>query len=198
MFQTASGVVIPFPEMIKEEFQTFENRILFNLSFENLKSFVNEFIDQLPEPMFFVLEMPMSQQEEAQLRTDDTQSFHKKICYLEGQSKEQISNIFNNYGEILLNDGISQFAVYSHAVKDGFYIQKYKVVSIYSHAPEKYIDFLKNYGLEQTDNLITAWDTFSQESPGQAERVEINEVDIYCVYDELMKMGMYVAKITED
>lgn len=31
MFQTASGVTIPFPEEMKEEFQVFEHCIRFNL-----------------------------------------------------------------------------------------------------------------------------------------------------------------------
>ena len=198
MFQTASGVTIPFPERIKEEFQVFENRILFNLSFEKLEPLVEEFLDQLLEPLFLVLEIPLSQQEESELRKGDIHSFHKKICYLDGQSKDQIKAILNKYGTLLLNDGLSQFAVYSHTTKDGIYIQKYKIISIFSNMPTEHIQFLKNYGLAQTDNLINAWDTFSYETPGEAWRIEINGIDIFDVYDDLVKMGMYIAKIAED
>ena len=198
MFQTASGVTIPFPEKIKEEFQVFENSILFNLSFEKLKPLLEEFLSQLSEPLFFVLEMPLSRQEEAELRKEDTDSFHKKICYLDGQSKNQIKAIFNKYGSLLLHDGMSQFAFYSHATKDGVYIQKYKIVRIYGNRPEKYIGLLKNYGLKQTDNLITAWDTFSHETPGEVQRVEIDGIDMYDVRNALLEMGMYVAKIVKD
>ena len=195
MFHTASGVTIPFPDRIKEEFQIFENSILLNLSFEKLEPFIKDIIDQLAEPMFFVLEMPLSQQEESELRNDNTSPFHKKICYLDGQSKKQIYDILVNYGDILFNDGISQFAIYSHVAKDGIYVQKYKIVSLFSSAPERYIDFLKSYNIVQTDNLFTVWDTFSYDAPGEVHKVEINGIGIFDVYRELVKMGMYVAKV---
>ena len=198
MFQTASGVIIPFPERIKENFQVFENRILFNLSFEKLKSVIEDFLNKLSEPLFFVLEIPLSRQEESELRKDDTHPFHKKICYLDGQSKDQVRDIFNEYGTLLLNDGISQFAVYSHVAKDGIYIQKYKIATIYSSKPAEYIELLKSYGLVQTDNLITAWDTFSHEAPGRAQCIEIDGINIFDVYDNLVKKGMYIASIAED
>jgi len=197
MFQTASGVAIPFPERIKEEFQIFENSVMLNLSFEKLKLFIDEFLEQLVEPMFLVLEIPLSKQEESELRKDDTFPFHKKVCYLDGQSKKQIKDILIKYSTLLLNDGISQFAIYSHATKDGVYIRKYKIVSIYSYNPEKYIQFLESYGLIQTDNLLTVWDTFSHETPGQVEKVRVNETDIFNVYDDLVKIGMYVASVVE-
>ncbi|MCL2857467.1 MAG: hypothetical protein FWE19_07115 [Oscillospiraceae bacterium] len=64
MFRIASGVTIPFPERIKEEFQVLEKSITLNLSFEKIQSFVNQFINQLLEPLFFVFELPLSEQEE--------------------------------------------------------------------------------------------------------------------------------------
>ena len=198
MFQTASGVVVPYPEKIREEFQLFEKSILINLSFEKLEALVNEFYGQLTEPLYFVLELPLTQQEEAKLRKDDTNPFHKKVCYLDGQSKEQVRAIMHKYGALLLNDGLSQFAIYSHVTKDGIYIEKYKVVSIFSNKPEEYIELLKKYGLTQTDKLFTVWDTFSHETPGIAERIELNGISIYEVYEELEKAGMYVAKIVPD
>ena len=198
MFQIAHGVTIPFPEKIKEEFQVFEKSILLNLSFEKLEALVVEFFEQLEEPLLFVLELPLTQQEEAGLRKDDTCPFHKKVCYLYEQSKEQVRVIMHRHGALLLNDGLSQFAIYSHVTKDGIYIQKYKVISIFSDMPEEYIELLKKYGLTQTDKLLTVWDTFSYETPGRAEKVELNGTDIFGVYDELEKAGMYVAKIVPD
>jgi len=198
MFETASGVNVPFPEKIREEFQIFDTSILFNLSFEKFESILAKFLEQLLEPLFFVLEIPLSQREESELRKNDSYPFHKKVCYLDGQSKEQILVILNLYGDLLLNDGMSQFAVYSHATNDGIYIQKYKIASIYSQEPTKYRGFLESYGLTQTKNILTVWDTFSHESPGQVQRVEADGIDVFKVYDELVKIGMYDAKIVED
>ena len=38
MFNTASGVKIPFPERIEEKYFIEENRIIFNISFEKAKA----------------------------------------------------------------------------------------------------------------------------------------------------------------
>jgi len=197
MFQTASGVMVPFPERIKEEFQIIDSSILFNISFEKLRSLIYKFVEQLSEPLFFVLEIPLSEKEESELRENTSCPFHKKVCYLDGQSKEQIMEIFALYGELLLNDGISQFAIYSHATKDGIYIQKYKIASIFSHEPTKYIELLESFNLAQTKNIVTVWDNFSSETPGQVQRIEIDGINIFDVYDELVKKGMYIAKVVE-
>jgi len=198
LLQFASGVTIPFPENIKEEFQVFEKSIIFNLSLKKIKLVIDDFLNQLSEPLFFVLEIPLSQQEETEIRKDNNNPFHKKVCYLDGQSKEQISAILQKYGDLLFNDGMSQFAIASHMTNDEIYIQKYKVITIYCNEPIKYVNLLKKHGLIQTDNLLTAWNTFSDETPGHVQTIELDGINVYDVYDELVKSGMYVAKIAED
>jgi hypothetical protein len=198
MIQTAFGITLPFPEKIKEEYQLYEHSVMFYVSFEKIEPMLNEFIRQLEEPLFLVLELPLSQAEEEQIRQSDADPFHRKVCYLDGQTKEQINKIIQRYGELLLNDGMSQLAVASHVTKDEIYIQKYKIISIFCYEPSKYIDFLKKYGLTQTDALVTPWDTFTRETPGEVRSVEMNGISVYEVYDELVKMGMYEAKIVED
>lgn len=197
MYQTASGVTIPFPEKMKEEFQVFEHSVRFNLSFEKILPMLDEFLDGLEEPLFIVLQLPLTQQEEVGLRKDKTDTLHQKVCYLDGQSKEQVEAILQQYGDLLLNDGMSQFAIASHATHDEMFIQKYKLIDIYCNAPSNYYHFLKKYSLTQTDKLVTAWDTFSHETPGEVRRIEMNGIHVFDVYDELVKLGMYDAKIIE-
>ena len=50
---------------------------------------------------------------------------------------------------------------------------KYNVLTIYSHNIEKYNDFFEKHSIEKVENLITAWDTFSQEHPGQSDKYKI-------------------------
>lgn len=114
MFQTAPGVTIPFPEKIQEQFQVYEGQLIrANISFEKLRPILTEFYQSLPEPLFFVLQMPLSIQEERQLGCDEI--LHQEVCYLDGQTREQMDSIFHSYGQILLEDGMSQFAIASHA-----------------------------------------------------------------------------------
>ena len=196
MFQTASGVTIPSPEKIQEQFQAYEEQcVRANISFEKLNPMLTEFYHSLPEPLFFVLQLPLSIHEERKM--GDSNTFHQEVCYLDGQTKSQIDDIMEKYGQILLEDGMSQFAVASHVNNEEMFIQKYKLTAFYSSFPRRFIPFLKRYGLTETDNLITVWNTFSQETPGECRRVSINGFDVYDVAEQLKKQGMYRAKIIE-
>lgn len=196
MFQTAPGVTIPFPDKIQEQFQVYEgNSIYANISFEKLKPILTEFYHSLPEPLFFVLQLPLFIHEERKLK--DSNTFHQEVCYLDGQTKSQIDDIIEKYGQILLEDGMSQFAVASHVNNEEIFIQKYKLTAFYSSSPRRFIPFLQRYGLTETDNLITVWNTFSQETPGECRRVSINGFDVYDVAEQLKKQGLYRAKIIE-
>lgn len=196
MFQTAPGVTIPFPDKIQEQFQVYEGKSIYaNISFEKLRPILTEFYHNLPEPLFFVLQLPLLMHEERKL--GDSNTFHQEVCYLDGQTKSQIDDIIEKYGQILLEDGMSQFAVASHVNNEEIFIQKYKLTAFYSSSPRRFIPFLQRYGLTETDNLITVWNTFSQETPGECRRVSINGFDVYDVAEQLKKQGMYRAKIIE-
>lgn len=197
MFQTALGVTIPFPEKIKEEFQFMEHGFRFNISFEKIRPMLDDFVEQLEEPLFIVLQLPLTQSEEDNLRKSNNDPLHQKVCYLDGLSKEQVTAILQQYGNLILNDGISQFAVASHASNEEIFIQKYKLTDIYCSDSEKYLGLLKKYNLKEIDQLISVWDTFTHETPGEARRIEMNDINIFDVYDELVKLGMYDAKIIE-
>ena len=197
MFQTAPGVTIPFPDKIKEQFQVYnEKSVRANISFEKLKPILTEFYQSLPEPLFFVLQLPLYIHEELQLGSNDT--LHQEVCYLDGQTREQIDAIMDQYGQILLEDGISQFAVASHVSGEEIFIQKYKLTDFYSRSPRRFIPFLQRYGLTETENLFTVWDTFSRETPGECGRIYIDGCDVFFVAEQLKKQGMYRAKIIED
>ncbi len=198
MFNTACGVKIPYPEKIEEKFVKLENAIRFNISFEKLESFVKDFINGLSEPLFLVIHLPLNEKEEKKLRTSESCPYHSEVLYLDGQTKQQILDILSLYGQILLNDGLSQFGIAAHKTGDELFIQKYKLVDIYCKDDNKYLPLLKKYGIEETIKLITVWDTFSHEHPGQCEIVTFNNQDIYDVVEELKAMGMYVGKVVED
>ena len=138
MFQTAPGVTIPFPEKIQEQFQVYEGQsIQANISFEKLKFLLTEFYQSLPEPLFFVLQLPLSIQEERQLGYDKI--LHQEVCYLDGQTRNQIDSILNSYGEILLEDGISQFAIATHGNQEEIIIHKHKSTDVYSLSPQQFV-----------------------------------------------------------
>lgn len=196
-FRFAEAVSVPFPKKIKEGYEKTPNGLKCNISYERLEPLLLDFISMLTEPLFLVISIQLNELEEKKLRKNQTDPFHDEVLYLDGCSKEDILKIWNDYGEILLKDGMSQFGVASHETGDEMFIKKYKIVDIYSKESEKYVDLLKQYDINETEPLLTVWKTFSRQNPGMCKRVTINNMDVYEVVEELKKIGMYSAKLVE-
>ena len=106
-------------------------------------------------------------------------------------TKKQLTMILDGYGELLYQDGLSAFAIGSLTTEEELFVQKYKVLSIYSETAKRFVPLLKKYGIEPTGHLVTAWDTFSEEKPGATERLEIAGQTVPDMIKELCKIGMY-------
>ena len=80
-----------------------------------------------------------------------------------------------------------------HESQDEIMLDKYNVVTIYSQQLSNYNDFFEAHGIEKVESLITAWDTFSDATPGQAERCDCKGKSVYNLPEELKDWGMYLA-----
>ena len=105
------------------------------------------FIPRLDEPLFLAIHPDAD--------TDE-------VWYLDNMTKKQLTMILDGYGELLYQDGLSAFAVGSLATEEELFVQKYKVLSIYSPQIARFARLLEQYGAVRTNQLATAWDTFSQ------------------------------------
>lgn len=180
MFQTAAGVAIPFPEQIEEGYQIHGDTLTINLSYEKLSAFLEAFYNLLPEPLFLAVH-PDAEDEQT-------------VYYLDGMTRRQLSMILDGYGELLYQDGLSSFAVASHESEEELFVQKYKVLSLYSPDLPRFFPLLKQFDLPRTEQLRTVWDTFSEEHPGEARRLEIAGQTVPDMIRELQKIGMYQAQ----
>ncbi len=178
MFQTAAGVTVPYPEKLSEQYVQDGNTITLNLSFEKLADFVHSFYAELDEPLFLAVH-PDAESDE--------------VWYLDGMTKKQLTMILDGYGELLYQDGLSAFAIGSLKTEEELFVQKYKVLSIYSETVQRFEKLLARYDVTRTTKLVTAWDTFSEAHPGAAERLEIAGQTIPDMIKELQKIGMYKA-----
>ena len=196
LFQSAPGTTIPFPEDIQEKFQIYEDQMIrANISFEKLLPVLTDVYQSFPEPLFFALHLPLTLPEEQQL--GQANKLHEAVYYLDGQTQEQIRDLLQNYGSILLADGFAQFAIASHSSHEEIFIREYKVTEIYASSPRRFVPILQRRGIYETSRLTTVWDTFSQDSPGTRKSLTINGVDLYTVAEQLKEKGLYRAKTIE-
>lgn len=118
---------------------------------------------------------------------------HKDVYYIDGCSQEECLVLLERYGELLINDGMNRFGFGCHESQDEIMLDKYNVVTIYSQQLSNYNEFFEAHGIEKVESLITAWDTFSDETPGQAERCDYKGKSVYDLPEELKDWGMYLA-----
>lgn len=176
MFQTAAGVTIPFPDKLCEQYQLDGTTAICNVSFEKLPDLIRTFYAGLAEPLFLAIH-PDAEQDE--------------VWYLDNMTKKQLTTILDGYGELLLQDGLSSFAIGSLATEEELFVQKYKVLSLYSPDPSRLETLLERFEIPRTDTILTAWDTFSEQHPGMAQRLEIAGMTVPDMIADLQKIGMY-------
>ena len=181
---------------IKESYNVEDGRITINISKEKFDDLLYSFIELLDEPCFFILEVPLTLQEEKETRKNHFDSFHYQTYYIDGITKEKLKNIFNNYLNVFKNNGLISFGVASHISHDEIFFTKYNIAYIYSNNIKKQSEMLSTLDIPQSNNLTTAWDTFTQNAPGEAFDLNSkeNNVDSFINY-AINSLEMYKGEI---
>ena len=167
--------------------------LMANVDVEKIKEVFRHFIVMHDEPLFFILELPVTCDRENPVALEILEETHKDVYYIDGCSQEECFVLLERYGELLINDGMNRFGFGCHESQDEIMLDKYNVVTIYSQQLSNYNDFFEAHGIEKVGSLITAWDTFSDATLGQAERCDYKGKSVYDLPEELKDWGMYLA-----
>lgn len=199
MFRTVEGITIPFPDKIQEGICIVKEKedytsITANVSAEKIDETFQKLAEKVKTPGFLILEIPTQKIIEDNLLESEIDTFHRDVYYLDGLNHDEFFQIYSGYKELLISDGLVNFGFGSHDVVDEVLVGKYKIFSILSTEPEKYIDIFKELRFRIYDKLITAWDTFSEEYPGTVKKIVANGIEIYDLPDLLKGRGLYFAK----
>lgn len=192
-FTFADGVDISNPDGIHQCHKIDGDCILANISVENLLPVLESFCKTLTPPLFFFIELPSNIDDEK-----EKDVLHKDVFYLDNCTTEVISAILKRYGELLINDGISQFGFASHENDEEIYVMKYKVVRIYSKNIKTHSEMLSALDIPKKPEIKTVWETFSQEFPGSCVCVEFDGETVYDMVDNLKEAGLYFSHQAED
>ena len=156
------------------------------LSAEKLEGFIRGFTELIPEPVFFFLELPVG---------NDGDEF--ELYYLDNCTSEVAAALISEYGSMLIGDGLCRFGFGGNESGDELYVQRYKVMSIYSPDVgrlKKAEKLLKGCGASETAELLTPWDIISQENPAVCASVEEDGISVFDLPEMLSEAGMYKAE----
>ena len=198
MLNMAKGCRVPFPEKLSEGYEILDGRIVANVNAEKLLDVFKFFIVlNRHKRGFFFLELPVNREEEVPKKPGVVEAFHKRVYYIDDLPPEESFGILRRSGDLLINDGISAF-VFGFQTRDEIMLGKYNVVTIASSEPEKYAEIFGPLEIPRVENLVTALDTFTQDAPGIAERVEIGGKTVFDLPEEYRDWGIYEAEIRDD
>lgn len=198
MLELVKGCKVPKNRLLFEQYEVCGSMLTANVNACKIQEVVEHFITMQRELVFFILELPSNENDEKLLRKNDSDPFHKDIYYIDGLEKDQALVLLIRYGELLINDGLSRFGF---GVQDGtaeLMVEKYNIVTLWTRTMKPYADFFDIHQIPLADHCFTAWETFTKDSPGVSERIEINGKTVFDLPEELKDWGIYFAERREE
>lgn len=199
MLEMINGCSIPDAGKLSEQYKIEEEYcIRANVNAGKIEGIFQHFISMQKERVFFILELPASEEDEKSLRKSNFAPMYKDIYYIDGLFNEQALILLMKYGELLINDGLCQFGFGSLDWSAEIMLEKYNQMTIWTNNMEQYRNFFDVHDIHETDNYISAWDTFTSENMGECRSIKINGISVYDLPDELKEHGIYFAETRED
>ena len=196
MLKMIRGVEVDCANKLEEEYEIRGSYLFANINEDKILKIINEFIDLQKESLFLILEVP------ANLNQEKTKGiFHKNVYYIDNISKGYAKEILNSIGFLFVNDGLGQIGIGNHYTNAEIMTNKYNVVTIFEGKDDlvKYESILLNNKIHKTDNLLTAWDYFSDDNSGKCILFENDGKTIYDVVENLKKTSnLYYVEQRED
>ena len=195
MLNLVKGHRVSLVENLFESFTKLtEHHLMANVHAEKILEVFQQFIVIHDEPLFFILELPVSIDREKEIAKNIINELHKDVYYIDNCSREECLVLLIRYGDLLVNDGLSKFGFGGHKSHDEIMLDSYNVVTIYSKELSKFYDFFEPHNIQFVEELVTAWETFSETSPGISEIYESNGKTVYDLPEELAEWGIYLAE----
>ncbi len=198
MLRLRNGSRVPSPELLSEGYTYEEHGFTANVGADKLESLLAHFIAIHKAYIFFILELPAKLTKEKQIRPGVVETLHKDVYYIDGCNQEKALAILSKTIEILLNDGLCSFGFGCHKSHDEIMVGKYNVVTVYTQNRSVFDGFFEVHKIPRVEELITAWDTFTKDAPGDSFCIDVDGKSIYDIPDLLKDWGIYLAEQRED
>ena len=194
MLEMIKGCRVDDPSILFEGYERTDSGFVANVDADKLQRLFEGFIRLHNETCFIILEVPTNAGETPALESG---LFYKDVYYLDGLTPEKALDFLNVYGQWVIHDGISTFGVGIHSGGNEMLLDKYNVVTVYTKNPQKYHGFFEKYEINQVPRLMTAWDYFTDKTPGDSFAYTYKGVNIYGLVEHLKQYGLYFAERRE-
>ena len=90
-----------------------ENCIIANINANKILNLINDFINIQKDPLFLIIEVPSNEKNEI-IEENIIKKFHKDVYYLDNMSKQFAKELIKTFGNLFINDGLSQIGIGNH------------------------------------------------------------------------------------
>lgn len=194
MLEMVRGCRVPRCDLLAEQGMQTEYGFCVNVNARNIKNLMCDFIRAQKSPVFLILELPTNQHDEQALRQNDTEPMHCDVYYLDGLSSAEAVALLDEYGELLIHDGLSHFGFGAHDATAEIMLSKYNIVKLLTKDFKTYQDFFVKHNIRLVENCLTAWDTFNRDAPGEATVIAVDGKTVYTLPELLKSRGLYFAE----
>ena len=185
---------VPFPEKLFEEYEIRENAVIANVGCSKVLDMMKRFAHMHASPLFFILEIPSRAYDgitESKIikNTDDYD-----VYFVDGLSCDQACQYLDAVGHFLLKDGMNLFGIGVHTGGEEIVFGRYNVMTLFTKNADMYRELFSKYGIKETESLVTAWDTFDENNPGECNLYISQQTGktIYDIPETYKDYGMYL------
>ncbi len=195
MVKFCKGSIVKNANTLKEGFRLLSNKIEALVDNDKILRLFFDFVDKEKDNTFFLfLEMPCSLEDEIKIK--DKTKLHFNVYYLDGINRTKVKEIFNKFKDVFLNEGICQFGIGSRYAEIGKY--KYNMIELFYKKQDihKYKKLFEDNNILENNNLITPWDTFDGNNPGDSlSYTDAEGNDFTTILNHLTTIGLYKSEV---
>lgn len=196
MLKMIKGVKTNDSDKLNEEYMITENCIMANIDANKILKIINDFVDIQKDHLFLIIEVPTNEKDKG-IEGNIIKELHKDVYYLDNMSKPFAKELLKTFGNLFINDGLSQIGIGNHVSNAEIMTDKYNVIEIFNGKDkiDNYEKLMDKYKIKKVEDLVTAWAFFSDSNPGECICVDEDGKSVYDAIEVLTKeSGLYFAE----
>lgn len=199
-FKIIEGLNINSADGVKSSYVRInDSEITSVISAEKIKAIVSKAVKTIKRPYFF-LEVPCTETQEAELSKKGDSGLHMQLYNLE-VTTDVAEAIIERYGDLLINDGVTNFGFCSLETETEIYVMPFQNIMFYNENDVQVFENIlreENISENSIDNHITIDSLLSENNPADRILVELDGETVFDVIENLKEVGLTLCDIIKE
>lgn len=169
------------------------------ISAEKIKSIISRAVKSIKKPYFFI-EVPCTEAQETELSKKGDKGLHMQLYNLE-VTYDVADAILKRYGDLLINDGVTNFGFCSLKTETEIYVMPFQNIMLYNKSNVNVFEnILKEEHIvkDTPENHITIDSLLSKNNPADRTLVELDGETVFDMIENLKDAGLTLCDIIKE